>query len=169
MEKPIKHHQKQISKKYIYSVNGLRGIASMGVLLSYPIESYYPKELMLGFFCHSFLFVDFFYLLTSFILGYAYDNYKNTLSFTQLIKRRLIRFEPMIVLSNFIGVMISRYLYAHSINYINFDKISTKTLVLNFILSIFNIPIPPYLRYCPSRSMFSIIQQQWSLVYEYIY
>lgn len=74
----------------------------------------------------------------------------------------------MIVWANFVEVVFFRYLNAPSIDWIGFDKIPMKDLLLLFIFSIFNIPTPYRLRYLPDPVMFNLYTPQWSLFLEYI-
>ena len=55
---------------------------------------------------HGYLAVDFCFVLSGFVIGYAYDDRWNTMSTTEFFKRRLIRLHPMIVISMVIGAVM---------------------------------------------------------------
>jgi peptidoglycan/LPS O-acetylase OafA/YrhL len=49
--------------------------------------------------------VDFFYLLSGFVVGYAYDDRWGKMSMGDFFKRRLIRLHPLVILGVFIGAI----------------------------------------------------------------
>lgn len=163
----IEKKQKKTTRKQLYALNGLRGIASLGVVFFHMLESHFRSTPILGFCHHGYLLVDFFYLISGFSLGYSYDDYKDTLTSSKFLIKRFIKLEPMIIWSNFIHVIFFHYLYAPSINWV-FDKIPVKNLLLLFVLSILNIPTPHSIKYRPDHVMFTLYAPQWSLFWEYI-
>lgn len=46
---------------------------------------------------HGYLAVDFFFLLSGFVIGYAYDDRWHKMSTSDFFKRRLIRLQPMVI------------------------------------------------------------------------
>lgn len=56
-------------------------------------------------FNHGYLAVDFFFILSGFVIGYAYDDRWKTMTTKDFIKRRLIRLHPMVVLGAVLGVI----------------------------------------------------------------
>lgn len=52
---------------------------------------------------HGYLAVDFFFLLSSFVITYAYDDRWSKMSVKEFFKRRLIRLHPMLVMGAVIG------------------------------------------------------------------
>ena len=55
---------------------------------------------------HGYLAVDFFFMLSGFVIGYAYDNRWKTMTTREFIKRRLIRLQPMVAIGALIGELI---------------------------------------------------------------
>ena len=54
---------------------------------------------------HGYLAVDFFYLLSGFVVGYAYDDRWGKMSIKEFIKIRLIRLHPLVILGVTIGAI----------------------------------------------------------------
>ena len=79
------------SKPRYEILDGLRGIAAVLVVVYHLFETYYhggcsqPVN-------HGYLAVDFFFVLSGFVIGYAYDDRWNKMSTWQFFKRRLVLF-----------------------------------------------------------------------------
>lgn len=57
-------------------------------------------------FNHGYLAVDFFFILSGFVIGYAYDDrWKKGFTKKDFFKRRLIRLHPMVVMGALLGVI----------------------------------------------------------------
>ncbi len=56
-------------------------------------------------FNHGYLAVDFFFMLSGFVISYAYDDRWNKMSMGDFFKRRLVRLHPMIVMGAIIGLV----------------------------------------------------------------
>ena len=55
---------------------------------------------------HGYLAVDFFFILSGFVIGYAYDDrWGKSLTVKNFFKRRLIRLHPMVVMGAVLGVI----------------------------------------------------------------
>ena len=55
---------------------------------------------------HGYLAVDFFFILSGFVIGYAYDDRWKTMTVKDFIKRRVIRLHPMVVMGAVIGAVM---------------------------------------------------------------
>src|SRR3569623_1052774 len=85
-------------------LDGLRGIAALAVVVFHFMEWIYtdPAKNFIG---HGFLAVDFFFCLSGFVIGYAYDERLKHIGLKQFFKRRLIRLHPMVVFGSVIGLL----------------------------------------------------------------
>ena len=54
---------------------------------------------------HGYLAVDFFFVLSGFVIGYAYDDRWNRMSLKGFFKRRLVRLHPMVIMGSLIGAL----------------------------------------------------------------
>jgi peptidoglycan/LPS O-acetylase OafA/YrhL len=78
-------------------LDGLRGVAAVGVVTFHFMEMviWNYSKLWIG---HGFLAVDFFFCLSGFVIGYAYDDRLEKMGLRTFLKGRLIRLHPLVVL-----------------------------------------------------------------------
>ncbi len=93
------------SKSHYDILDGLRGVAAMLVVAYHLLETYYhgaPDQPL----NHGYLAVDFFFVLSVFVIGYAYDDRWGRMTTWAFFKRRLIRLHPMVVFGFFFGAVL---------------------------------------------------------------
>jgi peptidoglycan/LPS O-acetylase OafA/YrhL len=93
-----------VSKPHYPILDGLRGVAAVLVVIFHLFEAYFPvysKHPM----HHGYLAVDFFFLLSGFVVGYAYDDRWNRMNIWEFFKIRLIRLHPLVLLGVLIGAI----------------------------------------------------------------
>ena len=92
------------SKQRYEILDGLRGVAAMLVVCYHLFETYSkgPAEQVLN---HGYLAVDFFFVLSGFVIGYAYDDRWDRMSMKNFFKRRLVRLHPMVIMGTIIGAL----------------------------------------------------------------
>jgi len=93
------------SKPRYEILDGLRGVAAMLVVAFHLFETYFhmaPDQPI----NHGYLAVDFFFVLSGFVIGYAYDDRWNKMSTWAFFKRRLIRLHPMVIFGTFLGAIM---------------------------------------------------------------
>ena len=80
-----------ISSKPRYEIlDGLRGVAAVMVLVYHICEPHWGQTTQPV--AHGYLAVDFFFVLSGFVIGYAYnDRWSNGLSLKEFMKRRITR------------------------------------------------------------------------------
>ena len=85
-------------------LDGLRGVAALVVIWYHIFEAFAtsPYDQMLN---HGYLAVDFFFVLSGFVVGYAYDDRWGKMSIGGFFKRRLIRLHPMVIAGAMLGVV----------------------------------------------------------------
>lgn len=94
------------SEKHHYHIlDGLRGVAAIVVVWFHIFEAYATSHVD-QIINHGYLAVDFFFMLSGFVIGYAYDNRWKTMTTREFIKRRLIRLQPMVAIGALIGELI---------------------------------------------------------------
>lgn len=94
------------SEKHHYHIlDGLRGVAAIVVVWFHIFEAYATSHVD-QIINHGYLAVDFFFMLSGFVIGYAYDNRWKTMTTGEFIKRRLIRLQPMVAIGAIIGALI---------------------------------------------------------------
>ena len=84
------------SKSHYKILDGLRGVASIMVISMHIMEIFAGGDYTKMYINHGYLAVDFFFLLSGFVIGHAYDDRWTKMSLKDFFKRRLIRLHPMI-------------------------------------------------------------------------
>ena len=85
------------TKAHYDLLDGLRGVAALMVIWYHIFEGYaFAGGSIIETFNHGYLAVDFFFILSGFVIGYAYDDrWGRNLTMKNFFKRRLIRLHPM--------------------------------------------------------------------------
>ena len=92
------------TKAHYDLLDGLRGVAALMVIWYHIFEGYaFAGGSIIETFNHGYLAVDFFFILSGFVIGYAYDDRWGKMKITDFIKRRVIRLHPMVVVGALIG------------------------------------------------------------------
>ena len=107
IENGLKHKNNvYLASKPRYEIlDGLRGVAAMLVVAYHLFETYYsgkPDQPI----NHGYLAVDFFFVLSGFVIGYAYDDRWDKMSTWAFFKRRLIRLHPMVIFGTLFGALM---------------------------------------------------------------
>ncbi|MCE2616330.1 MAG: acyltransferase family protein [Phocaeicola sp.] len=163
------------SKPHYELLDGLRGVAALLVLWYHVNEGYGFAESVNGVsdglikvFNHGYLAVDFFFILSGFVIGYAYDDrWKKGFTKKNFFKRRLIRLHPMVVLGAVLG-LITFCLQGN----IQWDgtHVATSSVMLAVLCGMFLIPATPGGSYevRGNGEMYPLNGPFWSLFFEYI-
>jgi peptidoglycan/LPS O-acetylase OafA/YrhL len=85
-------------------LDGLRGIAALSIVIFHFMEWIY-SDYSQNFIGHGFLAVDFFFCLSGFVIGYAYDNRIREMGVREFFKSRLIRLHLLVILGAIIGLL----------------------------------------------------------------
>ncbi len=78
------------TKPHYDILDGLRGVAALTVVCFHLFEAYATSHLDQKI-NHGYLAVDFFFILSGFVVGYAYDDRWKKMTVGDFFKRRLIR------------------------------------------------------------------------------
>ena len=94
------------SKPHYALLDGLRGVAALLVVWYHVFEGYQfaGGKAIIDFANHGYLAVDFFFILSGFVIGYAYDDrWGKSLTTLGFFRRRIIRLHPMVVMGALMG------------------------------------------------------------------
>ena len=148
------------TKQHFELLDGLRGIAALAVVVFHFMEWIFtdPSRNFIG---HGFLAVDFFFCLSGFVIGYAYDNRLHILGTKKFFQSRLIRLHPLVVLGSILGLLG-----------LLFDPFAAQSsmdagrIALLFLASLLLIPLP----IMEERffNNFPLNAPAWSLFWEYV-
>lgn len=155
------------SKKHYQILDGLRGVAAIVVVLFHILEMFARGDHQKQLINHGYLAVDFFFVLSGFVIGYAYDDRWGRMSLKDFFKRRLIRLHPMIVMGMLIGAVC--YYFSASPNL--FPHIADTPwwqLVLVTLVGFTLLPLPPSADIRGWSEMHPLNGPAWSLFFEYV-
>ena len=158
------------SKPHYEILDGLRGVAALLVVFYHIFEglSFAAGGTVITTINHGYLAVDFFFILSGFVIGYAYDDrWGRSLTLGNFFKRRLIRLHPMIVLGALLGVVF--YVLQGSVMW-DGTRVATSMVMLALLCALFFIPAAPGSCYDirGNAEMFPLNGPSWSLFFEYI-
>ncbi|WP_263383630.1 acyltransferase family protein [Granulicella arctica] len=149
------------TKRHFLALDGLRGVAALAVVTFHFMEMVIGNysKLWIG---HGWLAVDFFFCLSGFVIGYAYDNRLEQMGLWDFLKVRLIRLHPLVVFGSVLGLLtlLVDPFHLGALGY------SAGRVVLIFVTSIFLIPYPVMQE--RGHSLFSLNSPAWSLFWEYV-
>ncbi|MFC0185414.1 Peptidoglycan/LPS O-acetylase OafA/YrhL, contains acyltransferase and SGNH-hydrolase domains [Pseudarcicella hirudinis] len=149
------------TKQHFEILDGLRGVAALAVVVFHFMEIVY-SDYSKNFIAHGFLAVDFFFCLSGFVIGYAYDDRIGKMGLTEFFKSRIIRLHPLVILGSVLGLL--GFLFDPFGG--NPELLGLGKLVLIFLSSVFLIPYPVMSeRYF---NLFSFNAPAWSLFWEYV-
>ena len=92
------------SKPHFAHLDGLRGVAAVEVVAFHLLEAHATSHLD-QIVNHGYLAVDFFFILSGFVIGYAYDDRWPRMSWRDFALRRLVRLQPMVVFGTLLGAL----------------------------------------------------------------
>ena len=157
------------TKPHYHLLDGLRGVAALMVIWYHVFEGYaFAGGTTIDTFNHGYLAVDFFFILSGFVIGYAYDDrWGKNFTMKDFIKRRLIRLHPMVIMGAVVGA-ITFYIQGS----VQWDgtHIGISMVMLSLLCTIFFIPAMPGVGYevRGNGEMFPLNGPCWSLFFEYI-
>ena len=93
------------SKPRYEILDGLRGVAALMVVVFHLFETY-SKGPAFQIVNHGYLAVDFFFVLSGFVVGYAYDDRWDKMTTWGFFKRRLTRLHPMVIAGTLVGAAL---------------------------------------------------------------
>ncbi|MES2267960.1 MAG: acyltransferase [Bacteroidota bacterium] len=148
------------TKQHFDILDGLRGVAALSVVCFHFMEMVYPPEK--NFIAHGFLAVDFFFCLSGFVIGYAYDDRIGKMGVIEFFKSRIIRLHPLVVLGSVLGLLAFLFdpfvVFPHGY--------SAGKIALIFLSSVLLIPYPVMTE--RAFNLFSFNAPAWSLFWEYV-
>ncbi|GAB2528942.1 acyltransferase family protein [Spirosoma aerophilum] len=149
------------TKPHFAILDGLRGVAALAIVIFHFMEWVYPDPSG-NFIAHGFLAVDFFFCLSGFVIGYAYDDRIRQIGLATFFRLRLIRLHPLVIVGSVLGLLG-----------LLFDPFATTpdlagraNLWVTFVCSLCLIPLPIMKE--RAFNLFSLNAPAWSLFWEYM-
>lgn len=153
------------SKPRYEILDGLRGVAAMLVVAFHIFETYSAGPLY-QIINHGYLAVDFFFVLSGFVIGYAYDDRWDRMSTWNFVKRRLIRLHPMVVFSMILGLLL--FYFGGGRAFPAVDSAPVGMVLLVFLWSLTLIPLPPSMDIRGWQETSPLDGTAWTLQWEYL-
>ena len=153
------------SKPRYEILDGLRGVAAVLVVL-YHILEMHSKGPAYQHLNHGYLAVDFFFLLSGFVIGYAYDDRWDKMTTWGFFKRRLVRLHPMVIMGTVIGACL--YYFGQGDGFSLIGHVPGWKIALAFVMGCLMIPCGPSMDIRGWGETNSFNGPNWSLTWEYV-
>ncbi len=153
-------------KSHFEVLDGLRGVAALIVVAFHTFE---PNDYGVRFkqiINHGYMAVDFFFLLSGFVVAYAYDDRWRSMSQWDFYKRRLIRLQPMVILGSLIGAALFYFQGGPAFPLVAATPVWRMLLVM--LLGCTLLPLPYQLDIRGWDEMHPLDGPAWSLFFEYV-
>lgn len=153
-------------KQHYILLDGLRGVAALMVVCYHFFEGFATSPADQKF-NHGYLAVDFFFVLSGFVIGYAYDDRWKSMKVKEFFRRRIVRLHPMVILGAILGVI--SFCIQGCVKW-DGTPVSPTMVILAMVLSMLMLPVfpgtGPEVR--GNGEMFPLNGPSWSLFFEYI-
>ena len=155
-------------KPHYAALDGLRGVAAVMVVLFHMFEGsardfqFHTDQII----NHGYLSVDFFFMLSGFVIGYAYDDRWGKMSLWNFCKRRLVRLQPMVVMGMLLGGAL--FYFQGSEIFPNIAQTPVWKMLLVMTVGFTLLPVPVSLDIRGWTEMHPLNGPAWSLFFEYI-
>lgn len=156
------------SKPHYEILDGLRGVAALVVVLFHVLEVYSGGNHANQLINHGYLAVDFFFLLSGFVIGYAYDDRWGKMTLKDFFKRRLIRLQPMIIVGSVIGALLFYFQDSPGLGWGGIHDVPVWKMLLVMLIGFTLIPVGKGLDIRGWNEMHPLNGPAWSLFFEYI-
>ena len=162
------------TKPHYELLDGLRGVAALLVLIYHIFEGLAFAEATDGVgnglittLNHGHIAVDFFFILSGFVISYAYNDRWDKMSIGVFLKRRFIRLHPMLIMGAVIG---AASFFISGCERWDGSIAPTSWVMMALMLTMCMIPAVPGAHYevRGNGEMFPLNGPGWSLFFEYI-
>jgi peptidoglycan/LPS O-acetylase OafA/YrhL len=92
------------TKQHFDLLDGLRGVAALSVVTFHFME-WVTFDYSKNFIGHGYLAVDFFFCLSGFVIGYAYDDRIGKMGVRSFFTSRFIRLHPLVIAGSILGLI----------------------------------------------------------------
>ena len=155
-------------KPHYAALDGLRGVAAVMVVLFHMFEGsardfqFHTDQII----NHGYLSVDFFFMLSGFVIGYAYDDRWEKMNLWNFCKRRLVRLQPMVVMGMLLGGIL--FYFQGSEIFPNLEQTPVWKMLLVMTVGFTLLPVPVSLDVRGWSEMHPLNGPAWSLFFEYV-
>jgi len=154
------------TKSHYQILDGLRGVAAVIVVMFHILETFALGDNNMQIINHGYLAVDFFFVLSGFVIGYAYDDRWGKMNFGGFFRRRLIRLHPMIIAGMVIGAAL--FYFQGCFYFPRINEVPVWKMFLVMFIGFTLIPVGSSLDIRGWSEMHPLDGPAWSLFFEYI-
>ena len=158
-------NNKLVKKPHYQILDGLRGVAAIIVVLFHLAEPL-AKSRFDNIVNHGYLAVDFFFLLSGFVIGYAYDDRWDKLTIGGFLRRRFERLQPLVVLGMTLGAI--GFYFTDSTIWPLIHTVPLWKLIVVMLIGYTLLPLPLSMDIRGWQEMHPLNSVGWSLFFEYI-
>lgn len=153
------------SKPRYEILDGLRGVAAMIVVAFHLFETYSagPTEQIIN---HGYLAVDFFFVLSGYVIGYAYDDRFAKMGTWGFFKRRIIRLHPMVIFGTLFGALM--FFFGDAPGFHLMPQTQLWKLLVVTLAGLVLIPLGPWWDLRGWAETYPLNGPCWSLMWEYL-
>ena len=159
------HHSTLTTKPHYQILDGLRGVAAIIVVFFHLAEPL-AKNRFENVINHGYLAVDFFFLLSGYVLGYAYDDRWHKLTIGGFLRRRFERLQPLVILGMTLGAI--GFYFTDSAIWPLIDTVPVWKVLIVLLIGYTILPIPLSMDIRGWQEMHPLNSVSWSLFFEYI-
>ena len=127
------------SKPHYEILDGLRGVAALMVVAFHLLEAHSGGNHLAQIINHGYLAVDFFFMLSGFVIGYAYDDRWDRMTLSSFLKRRTIRLHPMVIMGSVVGAALFYFQQSDTI----FPQIADTPVWMLLLLMVWGFTLLP--------------------------
>lgn len=156
------------SKPHYEILDGLRGVAAIMVVFFHVFETFSNVDHTKQIINHGYLAVDFFFMLSGYVISYAYDNRWSQMTLKDFFIRRLVRLQPMIIIGSLVGAVLFYFQHSEGLGWGGISTTPVWKLVLVMLIGMTVIPVGKSLDIRGWNEMHPLNGPAWSLFFEYI-
>lgn len=147
----------EIAERQRFAIlDGMRGLAALAV-----IADHVPSDFMTALLPGRYLAVDFFFVLSGFVLAHVYaQRLKDKMSFGEFMRVRIVRLYPLYIVGTLAGAALA-LLYAVK----GWGEASSAQVATSLAFAAFMLPCPPVFSIWPNAP-FPLNGPAWSLFFE---
>lgn len=153
------------TKPHYLILDGLRGVAAIIVVFFHLAEPL-ARSRFENVVNHGYLAVDFFFLLSGYVIGYAYDDRWEKLTIGGFLRRRFERLHPLVIGGMTLGALT--FYFTDSAIWPLIHTVPVWKLVVVTLIGYTLLPIPLSMDIRGWQEMHPLNSVGWSLFFEYI-
>lgn len=154
------------SKKHFLILDALRGVAAVTVVMFHILEIFSEGDHTQQIINHGYLAVDFFFMLSGYVMAHAYDDRWDRMTVLDFLKRRIMRLHPMIIVAMIVGAIC--FYFGNSPIFPKISGTPVWQMLLVMLVGFTLIPLPRSMDIRGWDEMHPLNGPAWSLFFEYI-